>query len=308
MTTVTPQTVGGRFSNALPWTGQPVISTQDGGRRRKGGWAGSGSAVSPGSNADNGSSSGIKGTWGGYGIQLSQGRNDATWSSYHYSDAEPWLYYTVDYVTGAAEPHASGPAFNAGSGAFGAPLYASNETFPGYWSYYDNAFMGLQLGPGLDVAAGPGELDRGDHPAAPGDQPGDGLPYVTDTGSIKTSIANQYNFTPANEGVAPISGFNSITAYRNKLNPGGTGVNYDASWDIYGWAHTAPEQYAISLEVMFWTYWNAPRPRGTSPPPPPRRSMLEFGDGNVWDLYMTPDTARHRGSDGCLFLRDFLPA
>ena len=182
---VTPATVGGRFTNALPWTGQPVITTRDGGRHRAGAWVGSGSAVSPGRQADNGSAAGITGNWGGYGIYLSEGRNDATWSSYHYSGAEPWLYYTVDYVTGSAEPHASGPAYNAGSGAFGAPLWASNPSFPGYWSYYDNAFMGVNSGPDWTSLRDPGNWIAVITQPPSEINPGTGLPYVTDASSIE---------------------------------------------------------------------------------------------------------------------------
>ena len=295
MTTVTPATVGGRFTNSLPWTGQPVITTGDGGTHRAGAWVGSGSAVTPGSQASNGSATGVAGNWGGYGIQLSEGTNEATWSSYHYNNAAPWLYYTVDYVTGSAEPHASGPAYNAGEAFNTIPQWESNPTFPGYWSYYDNPFMGANSGPDWTSLRDPGNWIAVINQPPSEINPGTGQHYVTDTTSIKTSIANQYNFTPTNVG-APISSFNSITAYRNKLNPGGTGVNYDASWDMYGWAHTAPEQYAISLEVMFWTYWQGSQaPWNIAASATPTEGGLEFGDGNVWDLYMTPDTLETGG-------------
>ena len=291
---IKPATVGARFSNALPWVGQPVITTRDGGRREQGGWVGSGSSHSPGSVADNGSSAGVAGNWGGYGIEYSQGRNQATWSSYLPTDNPPWVYYTVDYTTGSLEPHASGPDYNAGNASFG-PMWGSNPTFTGYWSYYDNAFAGIDAGPDWTALRDPGNWIAVINQPPSEINPGTGQHYVLDTGSIKTSYANQYNFTPANVGV-PISDFQSITAYRSKLNPGNAGCNYDSSWDIYGWAHSVPEQYAISLEVMFWTYWSGTQaPWNIAPTSTPTESMLDFGDGNIWDLYMTADTAATGG-------------
>jgi len=276
--------VGGRFSGALPWTGQPVVTVQDGGRRRAGGWVGSGSSTNPGSQADNGSATAVTGTWDG--MYLSEGLNNATWVS---NPANPNYYWGIDYVTGALEPHPAPAGFNTGSG-FTGPLYGSNPSFPGYWGYYDNPFGGSQSGPDWTSLRDPGNWITVIEQPPNAVDPNTGQYYVTDTGSIKTSVANQYNFTPANVGV-PISSFSSIRGYRNKLNPGGAGVNYDASWDLYGWAHTAAMQYSISLEVMFWTYWNGsqapwninPAILGSSP----AESGLTFGDGNTWDLYLT---------------------
>jgi hypothetical protein len=425
VTTVTPATVGGRFTNALPWTGQPVVSTQDGGRRRKGGWVGSGSATSPGSVADNGSSSGVTGTW--TQMFCTQGRNELTWSSYlptnlvpltsltvpsapalstnpsggsiaagtyfvvvtytsafgetaasasasqaisgteelvitspaaqagatgwnayvstgsgapyylqqplwsptaigtsltlsatpaaagQIPPAGPWYWFKADYATGTRDPHPGGSSYFAGSATFGAPLWPSNPSFPGYFSYQDNPFAGAASGPDGTSLRDPGNWIATIVQPPSEVNPNTGQYRVTDTTSVKTSVCNQYIFTPMNAGQA-ISGFNSIRSYRDKVNPNGTGYNYDASWDIYGWAHTAPQTYAISLEVMFWTYytglqypWNI-QTRTSAP----YETGLEFGDGNVWDLYMTDDTAATGGvtnsySYGIFALHDTTP-
>ena len=309
---IAPATVGGRFTSCLPWTGQPVISTQDGGRRQGGGWVGSGSPASPGSVADNGSSSGITGTWAE--MFCTQGRNELTWSSYLPTDAaQPYYWFSADYATGSRDPHPAGSSYFAGSATFGAPLWPSNASFPGYFSYQDNPFAGAASGPDGTSLRDPGNWIATIVQPPSEVNPNTGQYRVTDTTSVKTSVCNQYIFTPMNAGQA-ISGFSSIRSYRDKVNPNGTGYNYDASWDIYGWAHTAPKTYAISLEVMFWTYYT-----GTQNPwniqsrtSQPYESGLEFGDGNVWDLYMTDDTAATGGvtnaySYGIFALHDITP-
>lgn len=297
MTTPAPATIGGRFTNALPWAGQPVVSVQDGGRRRKGGWVGSGSSASPGRVADNGSSSGITGTW--QQVNLSQGRNENTWSSYLPTAAAPYYWYKADYTAGAMEPFPGLSSYFPGTTAFASrPLYASQAAAPGYFSYQDNPFAGAASGPDGTSLRDPGNwIAQVTQPPSQTD-PATGLHRVTDTTSVKTSVCNQYIITPGSgPGGKAISGFSSITGYRNQVNPVAAGLVYDASWDIYGWAHTADTQYAISLEVMFWTYfqggqnpWNI-----QSRTSAPYETGLSFGDGNTWDLYMTDDTAATGG-------------
>jgi len=290
----TPATAGARFSGCVPWVGQPVVTTQDGGRRQAGGWVGSGASAATGSTADNGSSSGITGTW--QEIPNTQARNELTWSSYLPTAAAPYYWFKADYATGSLDPRPAGSSYFAGSATFGAPLWPSDASFPGYFSYQDNPFAGAASGPDGTSLRDPGNwVATIVQPPAETD-PATGQYRVTDTTSVKTSICNQYIFTPASAG-QPISGFRSIRSYRDKVNPSGAGYNYDASWDLYGWAHTAPTQYAISLEVMFWTYytgaqnpWNIQSRQSA-----PYETGLTFGDGNVWDLYMTDDTAATGG-------------
>ncbi len=290
---VTPPTVGGRFTNALPWTGQPVLLTQDGGRHEAASWAGSGSDITAGSQSDDGSSSGVTGTWSS--LFCAQGLVRKTWSSFLPTDAPPWYYYSDDFAVGASEPYPGGPGLQTGGAFAGTPLYGSNPSFPGYWAYFDNGFAGASAGPDWTSLRDPGNWAVVINQPPSEIDPQTGQYYVTDTTEIKTDASNQYNFTPPNVG-APISGFNSITAYRNKLNPGNAGCNYDANWDIYGWAHTGPMAYATSLECMFWTYWSGTQaPWNIAASSTPTESELEFGDGNVWDLYMTPDTAATGG-------------
>jgi hypothetical protein len=296
MTVVTPATIGGRFTNAYPWTGQPVIFSQDGGRRRNGGWVGSGSPRTVGSVTDDGSAVAESGTWSL--INLSEGSNENTWNTYQVNNAAPNVYYIWNYTTGALEPHVSGPGFQPGESFDSSPIWKPNATFSGYFTYFDNGFAGAAAGPDWTSMRDPGNWIAVINQPPSMINPNTGNYYITDTGSIKTSVANQYNFTPQNVGV-PISSFNTIRGYRNKINPGNPGnpgCNYDASWDLYGWAHTPPSLYATSLEVMFWTYWNGTQaPWNIQSTSTPYESGLEFGDGNVWDLYMTTDTAATGG-------------
>ena len=285
--------VGGRFSNALPWMGEPVITTQDGGRRRAAGWVGSGSAAAVGKIADNGSSSGVTGTW--QQVNLSQGVNENTWSSYLPTNAAPWYWFKADYTAGAMEPFPGLSSYFPGTTEFaGIPLYASQPAAPGYFSYQDNPFAGASSGPDGTALRDPGNwIAQITQPPSQTD-PATGQYRITDTTSVKTSVCNQYI---ANMPGVAVSALQSMRGYRNQVNPAGTGFNYDASWDIYGWAHTAPHQFAISLEVMFWTWWTGLQfPWNIqSRTSAPYETGLDFGDGNIWDLYMTDDTAATGG-------------
>ena len=121
---------------------------------------------------------------------------------------------------------------------------------------------------------------------------------------MKSYPANQVNFTwPA---FAPISSFKSIKAYADVDNPQGSGYIYEAAWDIYGHAHTSVE--GITLEIMFWTYNHGQDPLIGSSGPAETGIDLN-GDGKLWDLYMTPDTAATGGvtqnySYGIWYLQD----
>lgn len=296
MTTPAPVTIGGRFTNTYPWISQPAISTQDGGRRRRTGWVGSGSGANPGSVANNSSSSGITGTWDS--IWRSQGMNENTWSSYLPTANPPWYWYKADYSTGSLEPYPGPSGFFPGTPFGSIPPYGSQSAAPGYFSYQDNPFAGAASGPDGTALRDPGNWIATITQPPSAVDPATGLHRITDTTSVKTSVCNQYIITPGSgPGGKAISGFNSITGYRNQVNPTSASLVYDASWDIYGWAHSADTQYAISLEVMFWTYfqggqnpWNI-QSRTSSP----YETGLAFGDGNTWDLYMSDDTAATGG-------------
>ena len=116
---------------------------------------------------------------------------------------------------------------------------------------------------------------------------------VSDLTSVKSYPANQIQFdTP----YPAISSFNAIRAYADVVNPakpasGSPDIIYEAAWDIYGQAHTAVS--GISLEVMFWTYNHNQNPGSIGPRV---ESGIDLnGDGKLWDLYMTPDTAATGG-------------
>ena len=169
-------------------------------------------------------------------------------------------------------------------------LYGSNPSFPGYWAYYDNAFGGIDAGPDWTSLRDPGNwIGVIEQPPVLSTRIPGSITSPTPGRSRHRSRISIISLPPMS--AYPISSFNSIRAYRNKFNPGGTGVNYDASWDLYGWAHTAtravldfPGGHVLDIlernpgPVEY--QWSRSRDL-------PGESGLEFGDGNVWDLYLT---------------------
>lgn len=282
MVTVTPATIGGRFTNAQSWAGQPVITVQDGGRIRTGGWTGSAAPVTVNANfTDDGSAATPTGTWDQ--VYLSEGRKRSTWQS------PPFVTYDTDFTIGTLEPR------DGGTGYFTSGLPFSSPDFAGTMAYYDNAYSG-EAGPDASWVRDPGNWGVTSSNPAPGSG---------DTGSVKTYPANQFNLTTP----TPVSSFTQILSYAacaNPLLPASAYplVDYEAAWDIFGRAHFG--QPGITLEVMFWTRNHNQGPNiGVL-----AETGIDLnGDGKLWDLYMTVSTAADGGvsaqySYGIWYLQD----
>ena len=282
-TVVTPNTVGARFSNAVPWMGQPAVFSQDGGHRKIGAFTGTGSAQSPGQIADDGSATGIKGTWN-Y-LYLSEGTKQLTWASYIDSNASPWLYYKTNYAVGSLEPFPGIPSYYNPS--LGLANWQSNPSFPGYYGYQDSPFGGQASGPDNVSMRDPSYFVVSCTQPANEINPSNGMYYISDITSIKTDFSSAYSFnTPT-----PLSSFSKIRSYRNKVNPGPTSIGYDTNWDVYGNAHTGPAFDNITFECMFWTYYSGNQvPGGSAINGQPVETNLDFGDGNLWNLFLSPSS------------------
>ena len=270
---VTPVTIGGRFTNVMPYVLPPVVLAQDGGRIVTGGMVGAGSAVSVNySNLNDGSATGVSGNWDG--LNLTEGLKRGTWAS------PPFTTYTVNYALGSLEP------FLGGSNLF-IPGFTQPSPFPGTMAYFDNAWNGGEAG--LDSNWVRTSSNWGVVSSNP-------APGVLDPGSVKTYPANQFTFAgntaPAPGTLPAISSFNSIRSYASVDNPGGfpaadyPEIIYEAAWDIYGAAHwdriNPDGTLPISLEVMFWTRNHNQGPFGFTL----AETGIDFGDGQLWDLYI----------------------
>ena len=255
----------------------PVVASGDGrGGAASAGWVGSGSGTDPdGPYIDDGSSA-----WSApasyYGTRYSQGRK---WQP---SGGAQWQ---SDYSIASCGPNTWA--------AFGFYPDDPAPSYPGfsidYQAYYGNAWNGGETG-ALDSA-----INNSRSFAANVTEPG--TPSAP-LGSVKSYPANQLQFTNAYAAGPPVSSFNRLRSYASKVNPGGSpsstpDVIYEAAWDIYGYAHLA-ETFG-TLEVMFWTRNHNQDPTSIGPTV---ETGIDFGDGKLWDLSMTPDTLATGGVAG----------
>jgi hypothetical protein len=263
---ITPGTVGGRFTNIVPWVCSPVVFAQDGGRRRAGGWTGSGSPLALNSLLyDDGSASGVSGTW--VSLVNAEGLKHSIWGS------KPFTSFPSDYALGSMEQHVSTTNYFTTAFTSG---YSVSSAFPGQLAYFDNAFNGGEAGPDIIWLRDGGNWGVVSSNPAPG---------ITDTGSVKTYPANQFNFTTP----VPVSSFSKIRGYASVYDPdlpasSYPAVDYEAAWDIFGTAHGLT---GISFEVMFWT-----RNHLQSPVIGPAVEVnFDLNhDGKLWNLYLAqPD-------------------
>lgn len=278
---ITPSTIGGYFTHMIAYTPLPVILAQEGGRIDQGGFTGSGSGTDIDAYwVDDGSTSAVTGIWGE--LQYSQDHKGDPWSGgqrvFTLGAATPSIGYENVFVADSGSPPRC-------------PVTISNV------AYYDNAWNYGLVGPEENFIRYSGDW------GCISTQPATG---VTDLTAVKSYPANQVNFaTP----YPAISAFQSIRAYANVDNPlksSGSDVIYEAAWDIFGQAHTNYD--GTTLEIMFWTYNHGQNPHIGSSAPVETGIDLN-GDGKLWDLYITPDTAATGGvtdsySYGIWYLQD----
>jgi hypothetical protein len=274
--TVTPATIGGAFTKMVAYFPSLVVESQNGGRISQAGYVGSGASVTvDGWYTDNGSATGVSGNW----LQLdwSEDQKLDVWSggfrTFSLGSCEPRLGYE-NFFTQDPPPVPSAPS-------------------PGvsFVAYFDNTFEAGLVGPEQSAVRNSACWVDNSY------QPAPGLPPAYE-GAVKCYPANQVTF-PYPAGPA-ISAFSSIMAYANVTNPSkgpNSQIIYEAAWDCYGFAHLdrntgSTATPLISLEVMFWTYNH-----NQSPGIGPRvETGVDLnGDGKLWDLWMTADTAATGG-------------
>ena len=260
---VSPVTVGGQFTRAIVFLPFPIVVAQDGGRIVTASWAGSGTSIPVDSFViSDGSSTGVTGTWNL--IQFAEQQK-----------SDPYNYLMDNYAEGSSEPH-SGVELS-----FFVDSPAPSYVFPiSAQAFYDNTWNIGLVGPEQSA------VRNSNNWVAISNQP---ETNITDTTAVKSYPANQINFsTPV-----PVSSFKVLRSYADTTNPLSTpSARYEGAWDIFGHAHTSVP--GISLEIMFWTYNHGQDPHIGSV------SAIETGidlsgDGKLWDLYMTPDTAQTGG-------------
>ena len=261
---VTPKAVSGPFTNVTPYYPPPVVSGQDGGRYSAAAMCGTGYNASSGPDTpylDNGGASWPTAT-SSYAATLSQGLK-----------ADPWQPTHV-YSLGTCEPFCGAEnMFQADSPAPSYPPFSVQ-----FQAYYDNnGVTAGEAGPEQSaVRSSSGWTVVSNQPAA----------GVSDLGRVKTYPANQVQFNPR----PAISSFTQIRSYAEAYGPSGAAIQHEAAWDIFGQAHY--NNTGISLECMFWTRTINRHPGDIGPLV---ESSVNFGDGRLWDLYVTPDTYQTGG-------------
>lgn len=269
--TVTPGTIGGRFTNMCVFLPQPLVTSADGGRVNTAGFTGTGSTTKPDSLfTDNGSAVAVSGTWAS--LEDSQGLKQDPWAP-----APGWRHFAL----GSCEPDIGTDNYFVSDPA------VPPSPFPATFAYFDNEFNGGEAGPDQSAVRSGSEWIM---------VPSDPANGIVDTGSVKGYPANQFNLTTP----VPVSAFGSIRSYAACVNPLlpaslHTSVIYEAAWDIFGHAHydntNTDGTLAISLEIMFWTRNHNQAPNiGVA-----AEKGVNFGDGKLWDLYMTVSTAADGG-------------
>jgi hypothetical protein len=284
VTVFTPPAIGGQFTQMIAYFPPLIWTSGDGhGGTAVTGWAGSGSATATdGLFSDNGSTTWPVAPSTASGFRA-QGRKYDPW--------EPQFRH--DYALGALAPQAGEEyLFAQDSPAPSYPPYALS-----WMAYYDNT--GVSAG-----TSGPEQSAANSSRSwlAVSEQPSAANPSAK---NVETYPANQLQFSG---GGVPVSQFSVIRSYADAaspLLPAGSHpvVDYEAAWDIYGYAHTGVT--GISLECMFWTRNHNQNP-GIGPL---ADSGINFGDGRLWDLYVTADTAATGGvvnqySYGIFYLQD----
>ena len=267
---ITPATIGGAFTDCVAYLPAVVVTTGDGGRTDQAGYVGSGTGYTTNNwYADDGSATGVSETWAL--LEFSEDRKFDVWSDgfrdFALGSCEPFPGCENEFVedTGALPP---------------APVPVS------YVAYYNNDFEAGLVGPSQTALRYSGNWACIQNQPAPG---------TTDLTAVKCYPANQVAFDYP-DGPA-LSAFQEIKGYANVANPpGNDNVIYEAAWDCYGFAHwdrnQGPGLPLISFEVMFWTYNHGQDPYIG---PLVETGIDLAGDGRLWDLFMTADSAATGG-------------
>jgi hypothetical protein len=269
--TVSPATIGGRFTNVNGYLTQPIVVSGDGGRTNLGSFTGSGSSVNPDAlSVDNGSTTGVTGNW--VSLVNSQALKQPWWTQY-----PGW----ANFAFGSCEP------------GVGGDNYQFNDPNPPYspaggsFFYFDNEWNGGEAGPAQNAVRSGSEWVTVCHDPAQG---------VADLGSVKGSPDNIFQFPgwPSGKTCPAISSFKTIRSYVSCIDPDSAinpntnpNIRYDSSWDTFGFAHwdrndPASGALEISFECMFWTRNYNQGPFGFTQV----ETGINFGDGTLWDLYL----------------------
>lgn len=269
---IQPALIGGRFTDVIAYFPPPTVLSGNGGLLSQTGYVGSASAVATdGFFTDNGSSSWLTATSAAM-LPFSQGRK-FDWSSEN---------FMRDYSIASCEPFCGADDIQIND----APDLIPDYPFPiSEQSYFANIWNPGEAGPNqnavrnstcwVSVASNPAEGN-------------------TDFTSVKGYPANQIQLSP----LVPISQFKRIMGYYDSTSPFPPSqdypqIIYESAWDIFGVAHTATA--GISFECMFWTYNHNQNPGGIGPQV---ESGIDLnGDGVLWDLWVTADTAATGGQN-----------
>jgi hypothetical protein len=271
--TVFPATIGGAFTSMIAYAPALVVTSQDGGRTNQAGYTGSGSAINVNHwFTDDTSATGLTETW--VNIQYSEDTKQNIWT--------PGF---TDFALGSPEPHLGTENYFVTD-----PVNPPAPVPVNFMAFFDNDFEAGFVGPSQSAVRNSSNWFNIQN------QPVSTTDNLT---GVKCYPANQVVF---NGGPYPkLSAFSEIKGYANVVSPAKApdpNIIYEAAYDCYGFAHLDrniggnPNTPLISLEVMFWTYnHNQSQHIG-----PLVESGLDIsGDGMLWDMYMTADSAATGG-------------
>lgn len=280
MPVVSGATTGGPFTRMIAYFPPAVITAGDGhGGASCTGWVGSGSpAAADNAYADNGSSQWLTAPSSNYN-NFTQGRKSDYWTL-----ALPTGNYKVhDYSIATCEPH-NGWEFTDVADSPN-PSYGSFNV--DFQAFYDNEFDSGEGG------ATQNAIRNSSSWVTVASQPG---PPSARALSVKGYSANQVQFGPDSGGMpagVPLSEFSKIRGRAwaaNPLQPADeyTRVIYEEAFDIY-------QHYdnGGTVETMFWTYNHFQNPASIGP----HVETVDFGDGKLWDLYVSTPTLSGGGAE-----------
>ena len=277
MTTVDLPAIGGTYSHMVAYFPPPVIHAGSSSAPSCSGWVGSGSAVAAETAYDdNGSSQWLAAPSSAFN-NFTQGRKFDYWTG-----AIDGSYTFHDYSLGTCQPFAG----NENLDVTDSPTPTYGDFDADFQAFYDNQFDSGESGPSQDAVRNSRSW------VTVSSQPGD---PAARPGSVKCYSANQVQFGPDSGGVpagAPLAEFAKIRGRAWAANPLMPAdeyqrVIYEEAFDVY-------QHYdnGGTVEVMFWTCNHLQDAASIGP----LVETVNFGNGQLWDLYVSTNTLATGGS------------
>lgn len=274
------QTIGGPFTNMVAYFPPMIFTAGDGhGGASCSGWVGSGSAVEVDTQyRDNGSSQWLAAP-SSKAVNFSQGRKFDYWTG-PVTDA----YIFHDYTLASCQPIVGNENLNVQDSP--TPSFPPFDDVIDFQAFFDNQFASGQSGASKDAVRNSlSWVTVSSQPGSP----------TAQARSVKCYSANQIQFGPDTDGRpagVPLREFSQIRGRAWAVNPR-LPVNeyqriiYEQAFDIYQHFDNGG-----TVEVMFWTQNHLQAQSSIGP----FVETVDFGDGKLWDLYVSTETLASGGA------------